>query len=403
MAEKKEKIVKDGKKKMKPVIIIIIMLLAVVVLSVIIAKSITNIFDKEELVVMWEEPSVEMDVGEVREINWISSKVIKPKITGTGRCVAIVSTNEQGISVRALESGTELITMEIEGQELILVITVNEETFTFLAGYSEVRILEEKVFNIRKEPESAFFGEDVRYGIADWSVAQIVDFDNGGVRVLGLQEGVTVLEAYWRNKRTSMELWITDRAERNIIVPYGSRFMNVGQETVLEVFMDDMIRGDEYEFVFEPESGKEMLRVTQEDNKLTVRAVRQGEQYIQITHPRADNMAVVFFEILPAPVPPAPAIDVSHSPLIMKVDTTERLGVYLLNSGADSSLFTFEIVEGEYAVEAVKSGSGLTVKGIMPGVAKIRLRHPGIREDYDAMVIVDDMEGFYKFDPMRGY
>lgn len=175
-----------------------------------------------------------------------------------------------------------------------------------------------------------------------------------------------------------------------IIVPYLREYLSPGQETTIIVRLENGEYGDEADFLFTREQGKNSIEVAGNYNAAVVRAVKEGEQYVRITHPRAREGAIIVYDVLPPSLPPPPEIDVSESPMIVGKDETRSLRMTLVHgSPADRENFQFQVVENAYAIEVNQHGSLLYVTGIAPGAGKIRIHNPAALRDYDVMVIVD--------------
>jgi hypothetical protein len=177
---------------------------------------------------------------------------------------------------------------------------------------------------------------------------------------------------------------------RRIIIPYAKEYLLPGQETRIMVYLENADYGDEMQFTFTKESGKNCIEVEALYNAAIIKAVRQGEQSIIISHPKAQQSRVIVYDVLPPPAPPPPEIDVSESPMILRKGQTKPLQIILLNgNGADREKFQFQVVENAYAIEVTRQGNVLNVTGIAPGAGKIRITNPAALRDYDVMVIVD--------------
>jgi hypothetical protein len=179
-----------------------------------------------------------------------------------------------------------------------------------------------------------------------------------------------------------------DNLPVKIIVPYTKEYLSIGQETRLTVRLENGEYGDEMDFRFTKEPGKNSIEVDGLYNVATIRAVKEGEQGIIISHPKAPGRVVVYDVLPPAP-PPPPEIDVSESPVILRKDQTKPLQMILLNGNSDREKFQFRVIENAYAIEVKQNGNILHITGVAPGAGKIRLTNPSAARDYDVMVIVD--------------
>ena len=177
-----------------------------------------------------------------------------------------------------------------------------------------------------------------------------------------------------------------------IIVPYTKEYLSPGQETRISVLLENAGYNDEALFEFTKEPGKNCIEVEGRNNIAVIKAVREGEQYLQISHPRAQKSSFIVYDVLPPSPPPPPEIDVSESPLILRKNETKPLQMILRNGGgksADKEKFQFKVVENAYAIEVRQHGDTLRITGIAPGAGKIRIQHPSALREYDVMVIVD--------------
>jgi len=185
-----------------------------------------------------------------------------------------------------------------------------------------------------------------------------------------------------------------DNVLRRIIIPYAKQYLSPGQETRIMVQLENADYGDEMQFTITKESGKNCIEVEALYNVALIKAVKEGEQYIRISHPKAPESRVIVYDVLPPSPPPPPDIDVSESPLIVRKGETKPLQLILLNGNAagaatDKEKFQFQVVENAYAIEVQQQGNVLNVTGIAPGAGKIRITNPAAMRDYDVMVIVD--------------
>jgi len=192
------------------------------------------------------------------------------------------------------------------------------------------------------------------------------------------------------DEETDEETTEEDVILKRIIIPYVKEYLLPGQETRIMVQLENADYGDETQFTFTKEPGKNCIEVETLCNVAIIRAVREGEQYIRVSHPKAPGSRIIVYDVLPPSLPPPPEIDVSESPMILRKDETKPLRMILLNgNAADRENFQFQVVENAYAIEARQQGSVLNVTGIAPGAGKIRITNPAALRDYDVMVIVD--------------
>ena len=175
-----------------------------------------------------------------------------------------------------------------------------------------------------------------------------------------------------------------------IIIPYAKEYLSPGQETRITVLLENADYGDEMLFEFTKEPGKNIIEAEGIYNVAVVKAVGEGEQYLQISHPKAQESRFIVYDVLPPFPPPPSEIDVSESPLIIRKGETRPLHLILRNaSAAGKEKFQFQVVENAYAIEVKQHGDTLHITGIAPGAGKIRVQHPAALRDYDVMVIVD--------------
>jgi len=289
--------------------------------------------EPEVLSVFWENATLSMDVGETRLLKWISSRIIRPRIHCEGSAVVITGMAQDGVYIRAFESGTDIISLNIEEQEIICVVTVNEDMSGFIGFVTD-----------EDEPD---------------------EIDETGLQMAADDKPV------------------------NIIVPYIKEYLSIGQETKITVRLENGAYGDEMHFKFTKEPGKNSIELDSVYNAATIKAVGEGEQYIRISHPKAPAGKLIVYDVLPPAPPPPPKIDVSESPMIMRKGETKPLQMILLNGNSGHEKFQFQVVENAYAIEVKQHGNILNVTGIAPGAGKIRITNPSAASDYDVMVIVD--------------
>ncbi|MCL2763602.1 MAG: hypothetical protein FWD36_10475 [Treponema sp.] len=278
------------------------------------------------LSVFWEHATLNMDPGESRELKWISNRPIQPRIYSEGSAVIITGMTQDSVQIRAFEGGIDIISLHIEDQEVLCIVTVNEDMFHFIFDdYDETAL-----------PE------------------------------------------------------IKDAVPVTIIVPYTKEYLSPGQETKLTARLENGAYGDEMDFSFTKEPGKHSIAMDSVYNVATIKAIAEGEQYIRISHPRAAQSRIIVYDVLPPAPPPPPSIDVSESPLIVGKGETKPLHILLLNgTTADRNTFQFKVIENAYAITVKQHGNILNVTGIAPGAGKIRITHPAVTRDYDVMVLVD--------------
>jgi hypothetical protein len=181
-----------------------------------------------------------------------------------------------------------------------------------------------------------------------------------------------------------------EETPRRIIIPYAKEYLSPGQETRITVYLENGGYGDEMYFEFTVEPGKKSIKAEGKNNTALIRAIGEGEQYVRISHPKAQESRIIVYDVLPPSPPPPAEIDVSESPMIIKKDETKPLQMILLNGNAsDREKFQFQVVENAYAIEVAQHGNILQVTGIAPGAGKIRISNPAALRDYDVMVIVD--------------
>jgi len=177
---------------------------------------------------------------------------------------------------------------------------------------------------------------------------------------------------------------------RRILVPYTKEYLLPGQETRITVLLENGVYGDEMFFEFSREPGKNSIAVESANNVAVIKAVKEGVQYLCISHPKAQESAFIMYDVLPPAPPPPPEIDVSESPLIIRKGETKPLQLILRNGKDDGKYqFQFHVIENAYSIEALQHGNTLHITGIAPGAGKIRIQHSAALRDYDVMVIVD--------------
>jgi len=186
---------------------------------------------------------------------------------------------------------------------------------------------------------------------------------------------------------------MTDKGFGAIIVPYTKRYLNIGQETKLFVFLENGEPGDEEQFSFIPELGKNAVSVEGIYNTAVVKALREGVQYVRVSHPLARESRIITFDVLPSGPPPPPSIELSESPLLLAKGETKPLTMTVMNGKASDNLkFDYKISENVYAVEVNQRGNILDITGIAPGAALIRISNGAVSRDYELMVVVDSYD-----------
>jgi len=173
-----------------------------------------------------------------------------------------------------------------------------------------------------------------------------------------------------------------------IIVPYTKEYLSPGQETIITVLLENGSYDDDMYFEFTQEPGKNSIAIESANNVAVIKAVREGVQYLCVSHPKAQESKFIYYDVLPPSLPPPPELDVSESPLIIRKGETKPLQLILRNGKANGG-FQFQVTENAYALEVRRQGDTLHITGIAPGAGKIRIRHPAALREYDVMVIVD--------------
>ena len=133
-------------------------------------------------------------------------------------------------------------------------------------------------------------------------------------------------------EKTDAEATGEDAILRRIIIPYAKEYLLPGQETRVMVYLENADYGDETQFTFTREPGKNCIEIEARYNAAIIRAVKEGEQYIRISHPKAPESRVIVYDVLLSSPPPPPEIDVSESPLILRKDEIKPLRLILLVS-----------------------------------------------------------------------
>jgi len=355
---------------------------------------------EEPLTLEWSRASLVMNVGETRDIEWTTNKTIQPMVYCEGSAVAVTALNGNFVRIRAIASGVDVLTAKLGPLQSICVITVNNEAFSFFLpgedGHDtmleniEIGVGEIRSVNIQAEPASLLRQTCINYNVRDETIADIIDFDSNYVTIQGRKRGHTTLIAEWREKRIEAGLEVTDNEPRAIIVPYTKRYLNIGQETKITVRLENGDAGNERQFRFTTEPGKNSLNVDWKYNTAVVKALCEGVQYIRVSHPLTRDSKIITFDVLPSTPPPPPAIELSESPLLVAKGETKPLTMTIMNGKTtDNQKFSFQVAENGYAVEAKQQGNILNITGIAPGAALIRISNSAVSRDYELMVVVD--------------
>ena len=128
----KEAVSKKSKKKSVVVIVVLILLCAGGYFYFSVPKTKKEVIieeiavEKPQIQVSWEFPDITMDVGETREIKWVSDRKIYPNISHERKAVNIIGFIDSGIIISAVKSDVEKVVLRIEGKEVPCTITVNE-------------------------------------------------------------------------------------------------------------------------------------------------------------------------------------------------------------------------------------------------------------------------------------
>jgi hypothetical protein len=355
---------------------------------------------EEPLTLEWSRGTLVMNVGETRNIEWVSNKAVQPVVYCEGPAVAVTALRGNGVQIRAIASGIDVLTAKHGTLQSVCVITVNNEAFSFILPGEDGHdtILEEiKIgvgelisVDVQAEPASLLRQNSINYRIRDETIADIIDFNSYYVTVQGREKGRTTLIAEWRGKQIETRLEVTDNESRVIIMPYTKRYLNIGQETKITVHLENGGAGNESQFRFTAEPGKNSLSVDGNNNTAIVKALREGAQYIRVSHPLARDSKIITFDVLPSGPPPPLVIELSESPLLVAKGETKPLTMTVTNGkAADNQNFSFQVAENGYAVEAKQQGNILNITGIAPGTALIRISNNAVNRDYELMVVVD--------------
>ena len=355
---------------------------------------------EEPLTLEWSRRTLVMNVGETKDIEWASNKAVQPVVYCEGSAVAVTALRGNGVQIRAIASGIDVLTAKHGTLQSVCVITVNNEAFSFILpnedGHDaileeiEIGVGELISVDVQAEPASLLRQKNINYRIRDETIANIIDFNSYYVTVQGREKGRTTLIAEWRGKQIEARLEVTDNESRAIIMPYTKRYLNIGQETKITVHLENGGAGNESQFRFTAEPGKNSLSVDGNNNTAIVKALREGAQYIRVSHPLARDSKIITFDVLPSGPPPPLAIELSESPLLVAKGETKPLTMTVTNGkAADNQNFSFKVAENGYAVEAKQQGNILNITGIAPGTALIRISNNAVNRDYELMVVVD--------------
>jgi len=355
---------------------------------------------EEPLTMEWSRETLVMNVGETRDIELTLNKPLQPIVYCEGSAVAVTALHNNGVQIKAIADGVDVLTAKLGALQSVCVITVNKEAFSFILpgedGHDmtleeiEIGVGELMSVDILAEPVSLLRQYSIDCRIQDETIAGIIDYDTNYVTVEGRKNGNTKLIAQWRGKQIEANLKVTDNKPRAIIVPYTKQYLNTGQETKITVYLENGDAGNETQFRFTAEYGKNSLSVEGMYNTAVVKALCEGVQYIRVSHPLARDSRIITFDVLP-PAPPAPpSIETSESPLLVAKGETKPLTMTVINGKTtDNQKFSFQIAENSYAVEAKQQGNILNITGIAPGAALIRISNSAVSRDYELMVVVD--------------
>jgi len=360
----------------------------------------TDSASEDPLTFEWSRETLVMTVGETKDIELLLNKPLQPVVYCEGSAVAVTALRGNSVQIKAITDGVDALTAKLGSLQSVCVITVKNKTFLFFLpgedGHSaalekiELGVGEIRSINILAEPASLLRQTCIDCGIQDETIADIIDFDSNYVTIQGRKKGHTTLTAQWNGKKIEAALEVTDNVPRTIIVPYTKRYLNIGQETKITVHLENSDAGDERQFRFFAEPGKNSVSVDWKYNTATVRALCEGVQYIRVSHPLTRDSKIITFDVLPSGPPPPPAIELSESPLLVAKGETKPLTMTIMNGkSGDNQKFNFKIAENGYAVEAKQQGNILNITGIAPGAALIRISNSAVSRDYELMVVVD--------------
>jgi len=294
----------------------------------------------------WSLETLVMNAGETRDIEWISNKPLQPLVYCEGPAVAVTALQGNRVRLRAIEGGTGALIAKTGALKSVCVITVNNnEAFSFF-------------------PPGR---------------------DGNDAAIEGIEIGVGEVKSIDVSTEPA-----TDNEPGVITVPYTKRYLNIGQETKISVGLENGDGRNETRFLFIPETGKNNISVEGANNTAVVKALREGAQYVRISHPSARESKIITFDVLPSAPPPPPVIELSECPLLVAKGETKPLTMTVLNGkSTDNQKFSFQITENGYAVEAKQRGNILDITGIAPGAALIRISNGAVGRDYELMVLVD--------------
>jgi hypothetical protein len=376
-------------KKRNKIILTILIILLIGISGYLFLKGTKKeeIKEEEKVYVNWEYQILGMNLGEIKVLNWISNKEIDPIVYNEGEAVKILESLSNGIRIKAVESGSDVIVLKYEDYEILCVVNVNEEIFSFDYFEAMMPVGGKEKYFIRAEPEILLSTNNIKYFVENRNVAVIVSEDNMGVEVQGISKGITFIMAEWRGKKTELMVEIFEGVKKEILLSREREYIFVGQETQIKVGLKDYQNGDEEYFKFEKETGKNKIQISSNKNILTIKGIEEGEQFVKISHSMSGKSKNVIIDVLPSGPPPLPYIDVSESPMILRKDESRILKLYMVNG--ESGKFSYRIIENQYAVEVEQKGNDLLVKGIAPGAAKIRLSNSNVLKEYDVMIIIE--------------
>jgi len=355
---------------------------------------------EDPLTMEWSRATLVMNVGETRDIELALNKPLQPVVYCEGSAVAVTALHGNGVQIKAIAGGVDVLTAKLGALQSVCVITVNNEAFSFILpgedGHDmildeiDVGIGELVSVDILAEPVSLLRQYSIDCRIHDETIAGIIDAGDNYVTIEGRKNGNTTLIAQWRGRQIEANLKVTNNEPGVIIVPYTKRYLNIGQETKFTVYLENGGVGNEKQFRFTAESGKNSLNVEGMYNTAVVKALREGAQYIRVSHPLARDSRIITFDVLPSAPPAPPSIETSESPLLVAKGETKPLTMTVLNGKTtDNQNFNFKIAENGYAVEAKQHGNILNITGIAPGAALIRISNSAVSRDYELMVVVD--------------
>ena len=401
------------KKDKRVILIIIIILVSVgIFILLMVLKQCQKGKGKQEerqveleapLELMWTRTQMTMNVGEVRNVMWKYNRAGSPKVTCEGNAVQIVETlADGGVKVRGVVPGVDILTLEAEGVQSVCMITVTDDMFTFViidgkGGRHEISDVELMVGEVKRidavaEPENLLEMNPLHFVMGDSTIAEILDTETKAVTIIGRRKGRTTLAMEWRGRKAEITVTVREppAAARKIILPFKKQYINVGQELTVTAKLDFEEEGDRLQFKFTKEKGKEVIAITSKGNEVVIRGLADGEQYVQVNHPKAGRAENIIIDVLPLQPPPAPYIDVSESPVLLRKDQTKQIKMEVVyGSARDNNNFSYRIIENEYAIAVSQKGNILTITGIKPGAAKMVISNSGMRQEYQLMAVVD--------------